>query len=149
MTWSYSADQLSKPLYRVRFLIGDRYCAEQQFQDEEIVDAISRCGSIYSACAELCRSLASTYSRSVDFAITGGGRATYSQLSKQYLRQAIAFETKSAALTSPYVGGISNTDKQNQVLDQDRAPPMFQKGMHDNVTQIAPVGEESITTGTD
>jgi hypothetical protein len=149
MTWTYSADQLNKPLYRVRFLIGDRYCAEQQFQDEEINDAISRRGTIYGACADLCRSLATGYSRSVDFAVTGGGRSTYSQLSKQYLRQAIMFETKAATLTGPYVGGISVVDKQNQVLDQDRVPPLFQKGMHDNVSQIAPVGEESIETGTD
>jgi len=151
MTFTYSADQLNKPLYRVRFLIGDRYCAEQQFQDEEINDAIARRGSIYGACADLCRSLSAAYSRSVDFAIVGGGRANYSQLSKQYLRQAVLFDAKAASsgVATPYVAGISETDKTNQELDIDRVPPLFQRGMTDNVQTIAPVGIESETAGTD
>jgi hypothetical protein len=151
MTWSYSAAQLNKPLYRVRFMIGDRYCAEQQFQDEEIIDAITRRGSIYGACADLCRSLSVAYSRSVDFAIVGGGRANYSQLSKQYLRQAILFDAKAASsgAAMPYFAGISEADKQNQVLDIDRVPPLFQRGMTDNVQTIAPTGIESEQVGSD
>jgi len=151
MTWSYSQDQLNKPLYRVRFLIGDTFCSEQQFQDEEINAAIGSRGTLYGACADLCRALATKYSRSVDFAVTGGGRASYSQLSKQYLRQALQFEAKAASsgAAAPYFAGTSEFDKFNQELDQDRVPPVFQKGMHDNSSPVPPIGIESQDVGTD
>jgi hypothetical protein len=150
MTWTYSANQINtKPLYWVRLELGDNDCGEQQFQDEEILAVISRYGSLYSACAALCRMLSTKYSRSVDFAVTGGGRATYSQLSKQYLRQALSYEVKAAALVSPYFAGISETDKFNQELDQDRVPPVFEKAMHDNQFPVPPIGIESEDIGTD
>ena len=150
MTWSYSADQINtKPLYRVRFLMGDTVCSEQQFQDEEINAAINSRGSLAGACADLCRALATKYSRSVDLAIVGGGRANYSQLSKQYLRQALGFEAKATALANGYIGGISITDKLNQELNQDRVPPQFSIGMHDNWLPVAPIGSESIEEGSD
>ena len=150
MTWSYSWDQInSNPVYRVRFRIGDNVSCEPLFQDEEIAAAISARGSLAGACADLCRALATKYSRSVDFAVTGGGRASYSQLSKQYNRQAVMFEVKAASLATPYVAGISVTDKLNQELDTDRVPPQFVIGMHDNLMPVAPVGSESPQSGID
>jgi len=151
MTWTYSADQSNtKPIYRVRFMIGDTACGEQQFQDEEINAAIVSRGSLAGACADLCRSLATKYSRSVDLAIVGGGRASYSQLSKQYLRQAIGFESKAAELATGYVGGISLADKLSNELNLDRPSPQFVIGMHDNWLPVAPIGsEEHSDTGID
>ena len=148
MTWSYSWDQInSNPVYRVRFRIGDNVSCEPQFQDEEILAAINARGSLAGACADLCRALATKYSRSVDFAVTGGGRASYSQLSKQYNRQAVMFEVKAASLATPYVAGISVTDKLNQELDIDRVPPQFVIGMHDNLIPVPPAGQEETGEG--
>jgi hypothetical protein len=123
-------------------MIGDTVCGEQQFQDEEINAAINSRGSLVGACADLCRALATKYSRSVDMAIVGGGRATYSQLSKQYLRQAISFEAKAATLATGYVGGVSIADKLNNEMNIDRPDPQFSIGMHDNWLPVAPIGAD-------
>jgi len=150
MTFTYSPDQINtKPLYRVRFMIGDTVCGEPQFQDEEIAATITSRGSLAGACADLCRALATKYSRSVDFAITGGGRANYSQLSKQYLRQALAFEAKATVAAAGYAAAMTLSDKLNQEMDQDRVPPLFTIGMHDSLLPVAPVGSESPRSGTD
>lgn len=150
MTWSYSPDQLNKPLYLCRLELGDVVCGDQQFQDEEINAALARRGSVYGACADLCRAYAARVSRSVDQAVTGAA-AKFSQMSRQYRIMALTYEAKAASsgMGTPYAGAISLTDKNNQVQDQDRVPPLFQRGMHDNLIPVAPTGLESEDVGGD
>jgi hypothetical protein len=148
--WTYTDEELDKPLYQLRFMIGDTVACDAQFSDGEIMYAYNSRGSLYGAAAELCLRLATKFSRSVDQS-AASSKAAFSQLSKQYLRQSIMFETKAAAsgAGAPYFGGISESDKERQVLDQDRVPPLFRRGMHDNFYPVAPVGSESEDVGTD
>lgn len=134
MTWSYNNNLLAtNSKDAVRLLIGDVISCDQQLQDEEIAYFASVRGTLYGAAAECCRALSARFSRSVD---QKGGSNTimYSQMAKAYAAKAIEFENKSALNGSslPYAGGISISDKQMQIMNEDRVQPMFERGMFDD-----------------
>lgn len=145
-TWTYDASQLTTSTrMQVRREIGDVNYNEQQIFDEEIDYAISlRPGSVYGAAAEACRFIAANYSRLVDI-VQGELKTNYSQRSKSYMTMASKFDAL-AAVRGPgagaYAGGISVSDKQQNVLDTDRVQPAFARGMTDN-QQISDPGPET------
>jgi hypothetical protein len=143
MTWTYSAAQLSNPLYMVRLMIGDNDQTKPQLQDEEITVFLSARSTFYGACAECCRSLAAKESSIVDQS-AGGMKITFSQAQKAFTQKAIEFEMLAAmnGAGMPYAGGISITDMNSQSSDPDRPAPQFQVGMHDNYLPVAPLGPE-------
>lgn len=145
MTWTYlTSDLATTPKDQVRLLIGDTLSTDPQLQDEEINYLLTTRTSIYGACAEACRSLATKFSRSVDQA-AGTAKEAYSQMAKAYFQKAIYFDVKSAEAGAglPYAGGISITDKSNQLQDTDRVPPQFNIGMDDNPLPIGQAGNEN------
>lgn len=145
MTWSYSWDQLAtNPVYAVRLEIGDIVSCDPQLQDEEIAYFISKRSSLYGACAECCRSLASKFSRSVDTA-AGGNKASFSQLAKAYVKQTLLFEQRAAlgGAGMPYAGGISVADMLAQMQNDDRVPSNFTVGMHENLLPVPPTNPET------
>lgn len=140
--WTYNPTLIAiVPLYQVRRLIGDTLEADQQMQDQEILWQITQYGNIYSAASACARSLAAQFARLVD-TIQGELRTLYGQKAKNYLAIAATLEAqgkgRSGALA--YAGGISQTDKSNQVVDTDRVPPQFNLMMDDNLLPESPVG---------
>jgi hypothetical protein len=145
MTWSYNPSDLSSSQKdQIRMLIGDTNASTPQLQDEEIAYLATLRPNIYGAASDCCRALAAKYS-SMSTESAGDSKITYSDISKAYARQAIAFASTAAAGGAglPYAGGISQNDKQTQESDTDRVSPQFQIGMEDNLLPIGPVGNES------
>lgn len=144
--WTYDSTQLTtNPLYQVRLLLGDTVESDQQFQDGEILFYLAS-RTPKGAAAECCRTLATRFSRSVDYA-AGMTRIKYGDLAKAYALRAIQFDAQSAISGAgmPYAGGISVTDKQNQETDTDRVDPQFNLGLDDNeILPIAEVGNQTL-----
>lgn len=144
--WSFDPTQLAtSPLYQVRSMIGDVVETQQQLTDGEVLYAISMRTTSYGAAAECCRNLSVRYARSVDQS-AGSQKISYSQMSKAYALQALAFETKATMSGSgtPFSGGISQADKLNNVGDDDNVEPSFGIGMFDN---DIPLGQTSPVSG--
>ena len=142
MTWSYSlTDLATSGKDQVRLTIGDTLSTDPQLQDEEIAYFISTRSSIYGACAECCRALATQYSRSADYA-AGMTRVKFSSLATAYATRAVVFEAQAAQGGGgmPYAGGLSVADKISQEQDADRVSPQFVIGMDDNMLPVPSAG---------
>ena len=140
MTWTYELTTItSTPKDVVRLLIGDTDSTAQLLQDEEISTFLSYRPSPYGAAADCCRSLAAKYAIQATTA-AGDTKISYSDISKSFAARANALDQKAIIFGSamPYAGGISVTDKQNQVEDADRVPTNFNIGMDDNRLPIGP-----------
>lgn len=141
-TWTYNPVALAtSALFQVRRLIGDVLQADMQMQDQEILWQITQYPNIYSAAAACARALSAQYARLVD-TIQGEMRTLYGQKAKNYQAIAAALEAqgrgRSGALA--FAGGISASDKETQVEDNDRVSPQFNLMMNDNLLPEAPVG---------
>lgn len=137
MTWTYTISALgTSPLFQLRSIIGDVVEAAPQFQDEELavfLGASPTLDSVNGAAVTALRALANRYSRSADRA-AGNTSIKYSQIAKAYTVQAnaLARSGQSTFAAMPYAGGISKTDKLNQVFNTDRVQPQFELDMDDN-----------------
>jgi hypothetical protein len=133
---------------QVRLLVGDNIANAPQLQDEEITFFLTQRASIYGGAAECCRFLASQMSRQAD-TVQGDMRTMYSARAKSYAMRAADFENKAKIYGSstPYAGGISISDKLQQVQDTDRVAPQFNIGMDDNYLPLSPAGNETDTDG--
>src|SRR3990172_6674772 len=125
MTWTYSSTDLSTDLAKVRSLTGDTDTNDQQLTDEEIDFYLDNAGNLYYAAANASEALAGKYQRRVDKSV---GRASLaaSQRAKGYRAQAAVYSG-----ITPYVGGISESDKDAIEDDSDRVRPLFVKGWDD------------------
>jgi hypothetical protein len=144
--WTYEPTLVAtSPLFQARRLIGDVLPGDQQLQDEEILWTMGRYSTIYGACAELCRDLASQFARKVD-TVQGELRIMYSSQTKRYAAMAADFEMRALRGAVPYAGGISVTDKTNVASDPDRVPPDFNRGQFDDLI-LGSVGQQTPTPG--
>lgn len=143
--WTY-VPQLARtqPLYAVRNLIGDVRIGDQLLVDDEINAALAIYSDNYLAAAECCRMIAARYARDVDVQ-QGELRTLYSSRRRAYQSLAQEMQNRGFARTGVqgYAGGISQTDKTNFVVDEDRVPPQFNIGMQDNYLPIGPPGNET------
>lgn len=147
MTFTYNPKLLStSPLMQVRMQIGDTDSSDQMLQDEEIEYALSQRPTILGAAADCCRTLASKFSRQVDSAI-GDLRASFSQKFDHYVALSYQLDAKATEQGggTPYAGGISEADKEQQQEDQDRVPPQYTLGMTDNNLPVPSAGNETLT----
>lgn len=138
MSWSYSGDPDSSPKDLVRFLTGDTDDCEKLLSDEEIHHFLKRFnnGALMSA-MRCCEAIAAKFSRRVSEA-AGPVKIEFQQAAEGYRKMALDLRRRMAIETStPYAGGISVTDKQNQAQNIDRVKPDFTKQMMDN-TAISP-----------
>lgn len=143
MTWTYDAGQITtSSLMQCRFLIGDTQSALQQLQDEEINWTLTRYSNVYSACAEMCRALATKYASQVDL-VQGELRTNYSARSRRYDALARDMEMRGLRGVVPYAGGISESDKANVQGDSDRVTPDFNKGQFDDLLPVGPAGQQT------
>src|SRR3990167_10734711 len=121
MTWTYSSTNLSTDLAKVRSLVGDTDTNDQQLTDEEIDFYLDNACNLYYAAANASEALAGKYQRRVDKSV---GRASLaaSQRAKGYREQAASLRAQAAVYSgiTPYVGGISESDKDAIEDDSDR-----------------------------
>jgi hypothetical protein len=144
-SWTWDPGSMpTTPLYVVRSLCGDTVQSDQQLSDEQIGWAISQYSNPWLAAAECCRMIAAYYSRMVD-TVEGLLRTMYSSRRRSYMAMASDLEQRGFARggVSAFVGGISLTDKQNNVANTDRVPPQFVLGMFDNLLPETPVGHQT------
>lgn len=129
MAWTYSGDPSTNDKDAVRFLIGDTDTTDQQLQDEEITYLLNiNGGDVYDAAIAAARSLASKYSRQADTRI-GDYSVSASQRAAAYLALAKELQQQQVAnlvhTSTPYAGGISVADKQQDETNTDRVRPAF------------------------
>lgn len=136
--WTYSGDPSASAKDAVRFTIGDTDCRDQILSDKEIEYLLGQyCQSVLQASIRAAEMAMAKYSRMIDESV-GSVRLSFSQKSKGFqvminqLRQRLAIEG-----ITPFAGGISKTQKAQQILDPDRVEPDFTKHMMEN-EQIAP-----------
>jgi len=122
VTWTYSGNPGASDLDEVRFLIGDTDTNDQQLSDEEITYLLSAFGSPARAALESARGLLAKYSRFVDQK-TGDIDIKFSQRRAAYA--ALVQQLQLGMLPVPYAGGISESDKEVDELDDDRVAPAF------------------------
>lgn len=144
-TWTYNPQKVATlPIYQVRRLIGDVLYGDQQMQDAEVQWYVDTYGNVWSAAANACRALAAQFARMVD-TVQGELHTLYGQRVKNYLAMASAYDMQAKGRGGGYMyaGGISQSDKQTQVEDQDRVPPQFNLMMFDDQLPVAPVGHQT------
>lgn len=147
MTFTYDPRLLAtNTTTQVRMMIGDTDSSDPLFQDEEIAYALTQRPTALGAAADCCRSLAAKFSRQVDSAI-GDLRASFSQKYDHFLALSYQLDAKATEQGggTPYAGGISEIDKENQQEDTDRVPPQYTLGMTDNELPVPSVGNETLT----
>ena len=144
-TWTYNAAALStNTVYQVRRLVGDVLYGDQQMQDQEIEWYVANYSNVWAAASAVCRALAAQFSRMVD-TVQGDLHTLYSQRARNYLALAATLfqQSRGRGVAYVYAGGISQTDKNNQVEDGDRVPPQFNLLMFDDLLPTSPVSHES------
>lgn len=146
--WTYSGDPTTSQKDQVRYLVGDTNHKDQQAFDAEINFALTQAGSLYAACALVCRAIASKYARDVD-SVQNELRTMWSSRQKAYSDQARQFDVKASqnSFATPYAGGISLADKRQQDADPDRIRGQFNIGMDDNYLPVGPAGNEPMLHG--
>jgi len=133
-TWTYSGDPRSSILDEVRFLVADTDTNDRQIADEEILYLIDIRASTYSVASGVCQAIAAKYARDVskhvgDLKIEAQARQQhYNDLADRYASQAGEAGLSMYALSAPYAGGISQSDRDVQIADSDRVDPSFSVG---------------------
>lgn len=147
MTWSYNP-ALSTNLDRVRFLIGDTNTNDQLLANEEITWILTQQSDVYSAAAFACRGLQAKYARKATKSV-GDLSIQWAEIANNFRdlhRELTALASRFGMVPTPYVGGISMSDKDFEEQDTDRAEPYYRVGLHDyNLTPP----ERQVTSWTD
>lgn len=131
---SYSGDPSTSALDATRWLLGDTNVADALVTDAEINFSLSGGNDPYSAAALCAEALAAKFSSEVSYNADGVSIDT-SILADQYralalqLRLSKKFANQAA---SPYVGGISQSDKDRVAGEDDRVGAQFGIGFQDN-----------------
>ena len=130
MTWSYSGNPGSSELDEIRFTIGDTDVKDPELQDEEIqfvIDNQIPFNNLRIAISCL-KKIQAKFKSLIDEKV-GDVDIKWSQKYKK-VGDMVDSLTRSLAksnIGSAYAGGISQDDKQSQVLDSDRVAPAFIK----------------------
>jgi hypothetical protein len=143
--WTYDPGQVGKiNRHTIRRLIGDTQKNDQFLFDAEIDWANTTYSNVWLAGAECCRWIAAKFSRDID-TVQGELRTLYSSRQKAYRQRAMELQELGMARGGAvmFAGGISQSDKTQQVLDGDRVVPQFNIGMMDNLLPLSPVGHEN------
>lgn len=136
--WSYSGNPAHSAKDQTRYLIGDTDIQEQLLSDEEIDWTLGQYNNTpMNAAIRCCETIMSKFSRLADESV-GQVRISFSQKVKAYERMQNTLLCRLAREdAAPFAGGISISQKQQEVLNPDRVRPDFTKHMMEN-EQIAP-----------
>ena len=154
MTWTYTNNPSNSTRDLIRILVNDIDTSSQLLTDEFIAYALTNKGNTYlaaSLCAETLVSsktattayLASNVTRKkvgdLELSYAGGGQGGGSA-ADHYRGLAKSLRLQAAAKVTPYSGGISVDDKDNQRDDADWDRPFAEIGMHDGVEPDSDTG---------
>lgn len=142
MTFSYSGNPADSPSDAVRYEIQDILNTNFLLQDEEISYSILQesgtepsggysAAQILSAAAHCCETLVRRFSAQADTQV-GTLRITYAKQAQNYLTMAQALRARAQGMQGPYVGGLSRSEKQGILQDQDRVQPAFTRREFDS-----------------
>lgn len=128
MGWTYSGDPTSSLKDQIRFDLGDTVQADPLLQDEEINFCISKESAYYGQLARACEAVAMRFQRE---ASTKVGPLSYdlATRAKQFSDRADMYRKRAVAAHVPYVGGMSQAEKQNDESNPDKTGPYFKKDM--------------------
>ena len=133
MTWSYNGDPANSDLDAVRREIGDTDTNNQLLSNEEVNFALDQEGdNVSAASARCCEWLMREYAKQADKTL-GQLSIMLSQKSKRYEELAKKLRKKSVnRVLAPYVGGISETERDTDEDDTDLVQPIFTKDIFTN-----------------
>jgi len=120
---------LSTNLDKIRFLIQDTDTTNYQLQDLEIAGMLSIYGSYKTTAVACCEVLAIKYGNSAELKVVGALRLSYADRAKKYMNLAKLLRSQVFKFVAPYVGGISQTDKEINQTDSDADQPFFKRNM--------------------
>lgn len=131
--WSYSGDPSLNHKDAVRFYVGDTDPSDPLLQDGEINYLLRQYNyAIINTAIRACETIMSKFARMANESV-GSVSIQFNQKYKAYmdiratLTQRLALET-----ITPYAGGISKTDIQQNNQNADRVKPDFTKHMMEN-----------------
>ncbi len=133
MNWNYSGNPQDSDRDEVRFLMGDTDETDQLVSDQEVAYAISKQSNLRLAAAILCRHLSAKFARMVTNRV-GDVASNCSDMAKQFKVKADELDPNNMAQSGvavPVFGGVSVSDKQIILDDEDTVLASFYKGEGD------------------
>lgn len=133
MTWTYNLNDLdTNEKDQIRLEIGDTDNQAQLLQDEEINHNITVESNFWGASARSCEQISRLFLRKADVRLGRAMMVTYTKMAEQYIMMAVSLRKKALGTVAPYVGGMSVTEKLNQMQNTDLVQPLFTKTMMQN-----------------
>lgn len=128
---TYSKQPASSTRDQVRFLVRDTDTANAFLLDSEIDWLLTEEPNIYLAAAGAARHIAHKFTGLADRQI-GDLRISHRNQSMEFSALASTLEMRgNIRAATPYLGGISISDKETQREDDDRVKPRFTRGQYD------------------
>lgn len=131
-TWSTTSTARQRDW--VRFRVGDTDGRDKLISDEEISAMVAETGNRWLAAAECAEHIAARLAREADISTAGDGgqNRALSQRARAYEALAQRLRRRASFQATPYAGGISVDDKDDQVDDDDRPVDPFIADQWDN-----------------
>ena len=141
MTWTYNSTLLGSTsstaadLMRVRYLAQDVTSSTQLVQDEEIYWVLDSFPNVWEAASVVAGTIGTHFAKKASSKSVGGFSIAYSERAQHFeaLSMSLKKQAKDPTLRqfTPYSGGISISDKEEQVEDTDWNQPSFRIGQTD------------------
>jgi hypothetical protein len=134
LSFSYDGFPADNLKDEVRFLLGDTDSTDQLLSDEEIYYLLTYFPNPIASAAMGAERLATQYARDASNKAVGDLKINLTEKSKSFGTQASRLWILSKQYRGRpqcYAGGISKTDRQNQLNNSDRVPPDFYRHMND------------------
>ena len=130
MTWTYSdTDLATSEKDQIRLMVGDTDQNAQLLQDEEIEFAVSVERNYWAAAARCAEMIGFLFARRVDTKLGRNLAIAYSKTADQYFKMSQWLRTKSLGTVTPWVGGMSVSDKIAYNQNTDIVAPLWTKTM--------------------
>lgn len=131
--WNYGGNPADSSRDAVRFLVGDTNSNDPLLDDLEVDYLLSVEGSVHKAAIAACYGIAAMLAR--DFEGNLASCRPSEKPGQAYLELAKRLEAQAASKRTvvPFVGGISDADKQARAADADQVRPAFLRDMHRNI----------------
>lgn len=132
MTWTYDSTDLSTDLAKVRLDIGDTNTNDQGLTDEEI----NRFLDSYSLAGATLRSAQALYAKWVrDVDRSNLGMSAQRSQKLQHLMDIIKeLQKRTGRRAAPFLGGVSQDNKDTLNSSEDFIQPAFQRGAWDKTS---------------
>lgn len=131
MTFTYSGDPSASDQDAVRFEIGDTIENQHLLEDEDILYALSKEGTVLKAAARCAEALAARFASREDFrgATINTSKAT---ISSKFMAMAKRLRARGIRSGSFLMPALSQTTKDANATDVDIPQPSFKRGLFSN-----------------